>query len=123
MKLIILYDNWCPKCTSFAKLISKLDWLHLIDCRELRNIEEHSLDEQGLNILLAKQQMASFTDKWQYGFTSIYLIFLRLPAFWIFLPAIILLKLTGLGQLLYKNFAVNRKIIPLYCDTYCKKEA
>ncbi len=114
-KLIIFYDNWCPNCSNFASLIQKLDWLNLIDFKELRN-ENHTNQFIEIDIELAKQQMASYTNKWNYGYISIYLIFLRIPLFWISIPFFWLLKITKFGQYLYKELALKRKIIPIHCD-------
>jgi predicted DCC family thiol-disulfide oxidoreductase YuxK len=115
-KLIIFYDNWCPNCTKFANHIQKIDWLNLIDFKELRN-ENHTNQFIEINIELAKQQMASYTNKWNYGYISLYLIFLRIPLFWISIPFFWLLKVTKFGQYLYKELALKRKIIPLHCDS------
>ena len=115
-KLIIFYDNWCPNCTKFANHIQKIDWLNLIDLKELRN-ENHTNQFIEINIELAKQQMASYTNKWNYGYISLYLIFLRIPLFWISIPFFWLLKVTKFGQYLYKELALKRKIIPLHCDS------
>ncbi len=114
-KIIIFYDNWCPNCSKFANIIQKIDWLNLIDFKELRN-EKHTNQFIEINIELAKQQMASYTNKWNYGYISIYLIFLRIPLFWISIPFFWLLKITKFGQYLYKELALKRKIIPLHCD-------
>lgn len=115
-KLIIFYDNWCPNCTKFANHIQKIDWLNLIDFKELRN-KNHTNQFIEINIELAKQQMASYTNKWNYGYISLYLIFLRIPLFWISVPFFWLLKVTNFGQYLYKELALKRKIIPLHCDS------
>lgn len=112
--LIIFYDNWCPNCTKFVHTIEKLDWFNLLKIEQLRNenITEMYTD---INISLAEQQMASYTNKWQYGYTSLFSIFLRIPAMWIFAPLFFVLKITGLGQLLYVQLAIKRKIIRLHC--------
>ncbi|EKT4550157.1 conserved hypothetical protein [Flavobacterium psychrophilum] len=116
MKLTIFYDNYCPNCTKFANHIQKIDWLNLIDFKKLRN-ENHTNQFKEINIELAKQQMASYTNKWNYGYISLYLIFLRIPLFWISIPFFWLLKVTKFGQYLYKELALKRKIIPLHCDS------
>jgi len=51
-----------------------------------------------------------------YGFLSIYEICKVLYALWPFLPLFYVLKITGLGHLLYRELAIRRKIIPLHCD-------
>ena len=116
MKLTIFYDNWCPNCAKFANLIKKLDWIKLIDFKELRN-KNHTAQFNDINIELAKQQMASYTNKWNYGYTSLFLIFIKIPLFWICIPFLWILQISGLGQYLYKELALKRKIIPLHCNS------
>ncbi len=113
-KLIIFYDNWCPYCTMFANQIQKWDIVNLIGVRQLRN-ENHTRVFTGIDINLAKQQMASYDGKWHYGYNSIYLILIRLPFFmWLF-PILYFFKITTIGQFLYIQLALKRKIIPIHC--------
>jgi predicted DCC family thiol-disulfide oxidoreductase YuxK len=112
--IAIFYDNFCPNCTRFAKIIQKLDWFSLLKIKQLRN-PEHLKNTIGIDKNLAEKQMASFNGKWNYGFNSIYLIFLRLPLFWIFVPVLFLLKISKLGQIFYTELAIKRKIIPIHC--------
>lgn len=113
--MTIYYDNHCPNCTRFSKIVRKLDWFKLITIKQLRNTK-HIQYAQGIDIALAEQQMASFHHKWRYGYTTLFNIFLRLPLFWIFIPILYLLEITKIGQYLYIKIAVNRKIIPLHCS-------
>ena len=113
--LTIFYDNWCPKCTRFAGVVRKFDWLKLIEIKGLRNEEEVQI-YQGIDVELAKKQMASYNKQWYYGYASIFFIMLRIPLFWPSVPLLFVLHITGLGQLLYVQLAVNRTIIPLHCD-------
>jgi predicted DCC family thiol-disulfide oxidoreductase YuxK len=115
-KLTIFYDNWCPNCNRFVNFINKSDWLKLIKIKQLRN-ESQLLLYKGIDKELAKKQMASYTNKWHYGYESLYLTFLRIPIFWLLMPLFFLLKITGTGNYLYNEFAVKRKIIPLHCDS------
>ena len=114
-KLIIFYDNFCPNCSKFSKLVQKLDWFKLIEIKQLRN-ELHTNPFPNIDLQLATQQMASFSTNWHYGYNSLYFIFARLPLFWIFLPTLYILKITTLGQLMYRELALKRKIIPIHCD-------
>ena len=114
-KITIFYDNFCPNCTRFAKIVQKLDWLKLIEIKQLRN-ELHTNSFRNIDLELAKKQMASFGTKWHYGYNSLYFIFVRLPFFWLFIPFLYILKLTNLGQILYSELAIKRKIIPIHCD-------
>ena len=113
--LTIFYDNYCPNCTNFSKLVQNLDWLKVIQIKQLRN-ELHTNSFRNIDLELAKQQMASFGTKWHYGFNSLYFIFARLPLFWLSIPILYILKITNLGQILYKELALKRKIIPIHCD-------
>ena len=84
--------------------------------KEAINLASFLSDNNDLKLELAHQQMASYTNKWNYGFVSIFLILSRLPIFWIFFPFLYIFKITGFGQLIYKELAIKRKIIPLHCD-------
>jgi len=70
-----------------------------------------------LNLKLAKKQMASYTKKWKYDFQSIYLLFTRLPIFWFIIPIFFTLKITGIGQYIYNELAIKKKIIPIHCNS------
>lgn len=113
--LTIFYDNYCPNCSKFASLIQKLDWLKLIQMKQLRNKSETYLFLD-IDIELATKQMASFAKKWQYSYISLYLIFIRITVFWVFIPLFYVLKITPIGQYLYTQLAITRKIIPIHCS-------
>jgi predicted DCC family thiol-disulfide oxidoreductase YuxK len=115
-KLIIFYDNWCPYCTRFANQIQKWDIVNLIQIRQLRN-KHHTGVFLDIDLGLAQQQMASYNSgKWHYGYNSIYLILTRLLFFiWLF-PVLYFLKVTNIGQFLYIQLALKRKIIPIHCN-------
>ena len=112
--MTIYYNNYCPNCIRFANLIQKLDWLSLIQTKQLRN-SNYIKKAVGINQNLAEQQMASFDGNWSYGYAALFKTFLKIPVFWIFIPLFGLLKITNLGQYLYIQLAINRKIIPLHC--------
>ena len=112
--MTIYYDNYCPNCTRFVNVVSKLDWLNLIILQQLRN-KVHLTNAKGINQALAEKQMASFDGKWSYGYLTLFKIFLRLPLFWLLIPFFFILWITKIGQFLYIQLAVNRQIIPLHC--------
>lgn len=114
-QLIILYDDWCPNCTRFAKFVKKWDWLDLVTIYKLRNEHKENIFKY-LDRDKAENQMASFKDKWYYGYNSLYLISLRLPLFCFFVPFLFFLKITSLGNILYKEIALKRTIIPIHCN-------
>ena len=113
-KVLIIYDNWCPNCNRFMRFIKKTDTLQLIEFKELR-ANEITNEFKNLNMELAEQQMASYLNKWQYGYVSLYYIFKRTPLFWPLFPFFYFLKITSLGQFLYVQLALKRSIVPLHC--------
>lgn len=117
-RIKIFYDDWCPNCTRFMRIIKKLDWLNLVEFKELRS--NNSYD--GIDYEVAQKKMASKIDRknWIYGYNSIFSIFLRIPVFWIILPLLFLFKISKLGNYLYNELAVKRTIIPIHCDENCK---
>ena len=115
MKLIVFYDNWCPNCSKFAREIKKLDWLELLDFKKLREDADVSLFKN-LDLKYAEREMASYGKKIHYGYNSLFYIFLRLPLLWLFLPIFILLKISKIGEILYIQLAVKRKIVFIHCD-------
>lgn len=116
--LIIVYDDWCPYCIRFSKLIKKFDILRKIFFFKLR---KDSIDIGNFDNNLALKKMASYKNgKWMYGFESIYRILKEIPLFWFFIPLFYFLKITRIGDFLYDEFAIKRKIIPIHCDENCK---
>jgi predicted DCC family thiol-disulfide oxidoreductase YuxK len=114
-KLIIFYDNWCPNCTRFINFIRQFNCLNLLEIKELRN-NFHTKEYKSINYDLAIKQMASFDGKWYYGYESLFNIFLRIPIFWILIPFMLFRRITKLGDIIYNELALKRKIIPLHCD-------
>jgi predicted DCC family thiol-disulfide oxidoreductase YuxK len=116
--LKVYYDDWCPNCTRFMKFIKKIDVFNLIIFKKLR---DQNLSE-GINLKEAEKKMASTVDEsvWNYGYKSLYEVFKRIPFFWLFVPVLYVLKLTTLGDFLYDELALKRKIIPMHCDEHCE---
>lgn len=119
-QVIVFYDNWCPNCTRFINTVKKIDWLHGIREVPLRT-PGLSSQYPGLDLQKAYKEMASYQGNWHYGFISIYLILIRLPLAWVFIPILFLLKILGIGEIIYKELAIKRKIIPIHCtDDSCQ---
>lgn len=118
MKIIIFFDNYCKMCKRTASLIKKLDWLNLIHTHPLRDFlaQKNTL---GIDENLALQQIPSYNHQWQYGYATLFEIMKRLPLFWIFLPFLWILKISGIGQFLYLKLAIQRHIIPIQCNANC----
>lgn len=115
MKLIVFYDNWCSNCSKFAITIESLDWFGIVSFVKLRD-ESVMIFYPNIDLNLAEKQMISLGHKIRHGYDSLFYIFLRIPLFWIIIPFLFLLKISSLGQILYTQLALKRKIIPLHCD-------
>lgn len=169
-QIIIFYDDWCPNCSRFARLVKRLDWCGLVSTQKMRGLEKNAfvlkpskteLDDnskhqdkflqnlaiEDFDLKKAQEQMACIeiknckssktTEKNQsnnanssqvfYGFISIYKILLRLPLYWILFfytfPLLYLAKVSGVGDFIYKQVAVKRKMIPLHCDDSCETKS
>jgi membrane protein / vitamin K-dependent gamma-carboxylase len=116
--MIVFFDDYCKICRRTAFIIKKLNWLHLIELKSLRRYLEQE-NTNGINKKLAVTQIASFTNKWQYGYITIFEICKRLPLFWIFIPLFWVFKISGIGQFLYMYLSVRRSVIPIKCNENC----
>lgn len=113
LKLTIYIDGWCMKCLKFGKILKKIDVFNKIDVKNIRV-------EEDINIRKIKEMYSKKSNgKEYYGFDSLFEISKILILLWIFMPIILILKISGLGKLLYSELAIKRKIIPLNCDENC----
>lgn len=110
--IYVYYDNWCTNCIRFKKSINRFDVFEKILFKPLRDIENKSLSN--LDINLAYKSMASTENykEWNYGYISLYKIFVRIPLLWLLIPIFYLLKISSIGKYLYNELALKRKIIP-----------
>lgn len=116
-QLLIFYDNWCPYCTRLSRWIETYDILHKITPLPLRQ-EDNIIQYPAIDMNKALNKMASYNGKsFYYGYTSIYLISKRIPILWILFPLFWILHISKLGNYIYNEFAIRRKIIPLHCDS------
>lgn len=120
-KLIIVYDNWCPNCSRFAKFIEKKDRFNKIFLIKLREKEEiKGLLFTEIDINQSEKEMASYINgKWKYGYESIMRVTKTIPLFYPLYPLFYLLHKLNIGDILYRELAIRRKIIPLHCDENC----
>lgn len=118
MKPLVIYvDYWCPLCLRFAKYIKRLDVFNKIKQENIRNCLDQKVDlVRGLNELACTNGRRTL-----YGFHSIFLISKRLPILWACVPIFWLFKISGLGDLIYRELAQKRTVIPFHCHTNCKK--
>ena len=117
-RLIIVYDDWCPYCRRFVRLVKRCDTLNLVVPSALRSAKEARLPD-GWDAEKAKLQMAGFDQAWNYGFDTVYKIAIRIPLFYFSVPLLLLLKITKLGEMAYNELAVKRKIVRFQCTSEC----
>ena len=117
-KLKVFIDSWCPVCRKFGNRIKNVDFLNLIILEDVRNSKIISMELRNKGLL----SMASIDDKGKssFGFDSILRIAIRIPILWLVVPILLLLKLTKIGNYVYKELAVKRTIIPIHCNEVCK---
>lgn len=111
-KLIIYYDGWCPICINFKKFVTKFDFLRLIDLKDIR--KSSIISDEKIQYMYSKNNKKEF-----YGFDSIFEVQKRLPLLWLFIPITLFLKVTKVGQYVYREFSIKRKIIAFHCDENC----
>lgn len=116
-KLTIYIDGWCPTCQKFGSFISKLDFFNLLILKDIRLVDkEIDIDkEKAVKIMVSKNSKGVI----YYGYDSIFQIFIRLPFSWILVPFMYLIKFFSIGNYLYGELALNRKIIPIHCSNDC----
>lgn len=114
-KLTFVYDNACPRCKGATNLFNKLDWPDKILSVPLRKGTEIN-QLPGLDTEKAQKEMAVYyKNKWTYGFDNFVLIFQYLPLLWVFVPFLLILKWTKIGNYIYRKVALKRFISPEYC--------
>lgn len=104
--MVIFYDNFCPMCTANARLWKKMDRHNRLFFYSFRDLPEYpEAMEESLHV--------RHKGRWYVGYEAIIQIGKQLPALWITLPLLYMVKILGLGELLYTFIARNRKLIPV----------
>ena len=119
-RLLVYIDGSCPLCTRAGHLILRLDLLGLCQVTSYRKdsgFEGFGLTSQALDREIHVVWQAGEKHEVARGFDALVLLAKFLPPLWPFLPALALLKLTGLGPKVYRWLADNRTLIP---ETGCK---
>ncbi|RKQ37302.1 thiol-disulfide oxidoreductase DCC family protein [Oceanobacillus halophilus] len=104
--MIIYYDSYCKLCTTSSTVWKKLDWGNHLTFKTFRDLEDYPVEmEHSLHVY--------HHDTWYKGFNAIIQIAKTLPLLWSFLPFLYLFKIIGLGDVIYKHIAKNRKLVPV----------
>lgn len=124
MKLIVLYDSWCPLCQAVKKNIHRLDWFKLIEFKTIR--AEDTWSEIPLEKLVKEMHcMNQKSGKVTVGIDAIASICARIPVLaFLWLP-VKLSSMVGIGHVVYNYIAKTRKIVPVgHCDLngVCERE-
>jgi len=104
--MIVYYDSFCKLCTNSSTIWKKLDWRNKLTFHSFRDLDNYPVEmEKSLHIQKGK--------KWYKGYSAIIQIAKTLPLLWVFLPFLYLFKLIGIGDMVYKVIAKNRKLVPV----------
>lgn len=116
-RVVLYYDNWCPKCMIFKRIITELDISKSIHFEGLRNI---NLDHTKIDSRRALEEMPSMNleNKVVYGFDSILRVSRYTVLLWPVFPFMWMLKVSGLGDWIYRKIAIDRKLV-FSCDEEC----
>lgn len=120
-QFVLLYDSWCPVCTTFRARAERLDYFRLLQFASLREPDAR-LSGRNIDFTLAERRMAciSLTDgSVVYGFASLVNVCRALPLCWPLLPLLQMAAATGTGDKLYDYLAVRRRILPVACTADC----
>lgn len=113
-RLTLLYDNWCPRCISFARIMQKADLLGNLKFVPMR--DERETYAEVVDYERAEQAMPSINRSGQvvYGFDTLYRLCLSLPLLWPAAPVMLALRVTGVGRKVYHKIAISREL--LHCS-------
>lgn len=117
--LVVFIDGWCAYCQRFGAFIKTLDLLNIIDIRDIR--AKAAETESDLDIERATRMIASknITGRIYYGFNTLLQIAIRVPLLWVLVPVLFLARIAGIGDFVYNELAIKRKIIPVRCEEQC----
>ena len=111
-RLSVYYDSWCPKCVRFVTLIQKIDIFENINYESIRGLINENIDSK--RALLEMPSIEIDSNEAVYGFNSLVNISKSLIILWFLYPVFFILKISKLGDILYREIANNRKIF--HCD-------
>lgn len=104
--MIVYYDSFCKMCTNSSTIWRKLDWRNKLTFQSFRNLKDYPVEmEESLHVQKDK--------RWYKGYTAIIQIAKTLPLLWLSLPFLYLFKVIGIGDMVYKVIAKNRKLVPV----------
>lgn len=119
MQALLLYDGQCPLCRRSVAILTKLDWLRRLDCRDARDEANIPPFEPPLNPVRLLEEMHLVTPDGRrvyHGFGAFRWMAWRLPLLWLMAPLLYLPGVPRLGQRVYLLVARNRfQLVP--CDT------
>jgi predicted DCC family thiol-disulfide oxidoreductase YuxK len=117
--LTIFYDNRCPICLRTKSILERIDFGKQLSFIGIRN-KDIFTTYKTLDEAKSLQRMASMQhNAIVYGFDSVFRIVRTLPLLWIFIPLFFVLKWTHIGEKVYDEIALKRKLLPASCDENC----
>lgn len=113
---VVLFDGECPLCRKSVAILKKLDWLGVLEYRNVRESETLPASPSGLDPKRLLEQMHLVTRKRVYvGFAAFRWMAWRLPLLSVFAPLLYLPGVPVLGNRLYLWVARNRfRLVPCH---------
>ncbi|MGZ9584222.1 thiol-disulfide oxidoreductase DCC family protein [Paenibacillus marinisediminis] len=114
--LEVWYDSWCPMCSGIKARLEKLDWLHALHFRSIRDhnaLMQSPLKDVSPTLLEQRMYIRNMsTGTIRSGIEAIESISSVVPLLWPLWPTIVVSRMFGLGQRLYDYIASRRLIVP-----------
>ena len=119
-RLEIIYDGACPMCIRTVQILKWLDWLGMLEYRDLTEWDELKKKHPSLDWDRCLQEMhvVSTNGDIETGFFGFRKICSRVLPGWLILPVLYLPPIPYMGQWIYKKIASKRKRTGLRCTRH-----
>lgn len=112
--LEVFFDGWCPLCRGVKQRLERLDWLHRLIFRSIR---EPGATE-GLGVAAAELERRMYvrdmrTGRVAGGIWAVAAVAARVPTLMPLWPVVILSAWAGVGGWAYDFVAARRGIVPV----------
>ncbi|HLN60505.1 MAG TPA: DUF393 domain-containing protein [Symbiobacteriaceae bacterium] len=111
--LTVYYDGWCPMCTGIKERLERLDWLHRLTFRSMREPGAEAEAGVPLDRLVKRMAVRWESGRTAEGIDAVAAIAARVPALMPLWPVFAVAALTPVGQRVYDCVGARRTIIPV----------
>lgn len=115
--LTVYYDGWCPMCTGIKERLERLDWLHRLSFRSIREPGVEAEAGVPLERMVKRMAVRWASGRTAEGIDAVVAIAARVPALMPLWPVFAVAALTPAGQSVYDYVGSRRKIVPVgHCE-------